>query len=235
MNTFQITIDNKSIEASPGQTILDICREHGIEILTMCHLEGISDVGACRLCLVEIEGNSRLQPACTTRVAEKMVIQTSNDRIRKYQRITTELLFAERNHVCAVCVANGHCDLQQLGYHTGMDHIRYPFLFLECAVDSSHPLYVLDHNRCILCTRCVRVCKEVEGAYNWDVKNRGFNVRIISDFDTPWGESVTCTSCGKCVEACPTGALWPKDVVQGQLQKEPEMIGQLMERRKMNL
>ncbi len=235
MNTIHLTIDNKPIETAPGRSILEICREYGINILTMCHLEGLSDIGACRLCLVEIEGNSRLQPACTTKATEKMVIQTKNERITQYQRITTELLFAERNHVCAVCVANGNCDLQKLGYETGMDHIRYPFLFPECAVDSSHPLFVLDHNRCILCTRCVRVCKEVEGAYNWDIKNRGFNVRLISDFDTPWGESVTCTSCGKCVEACPTGALWPKDVVQGQLKKEPEMIGQLMERRKMNL
>ena len=235
MNSIRIVIDDKTIDTEPGRTILEVCKEQNIEILTMCHLKGISEIGACRLCLVEIEGVNRLQPACTSKVADKMVIRTNTERIKKYQRITTELLFAERNHVCAVCVANGNCELQQLGYKTGMDHIRYPFLFPECSVDSSHQLYVLDHNRCILCNRCVRVCKEVEGAYNWDVMNRGFNVRIISDFNTPWGESITCTSCGKCVEACPTGALWPKDVVQGQLQKDPGMIGELMERRKMNL
>jgi bidirectional [NiFe] hydrogenase diaphorase subunit len=86
-----------------------------------------------------------------------------------------------------------------------------------------------------MCTRCVRVCSEVEGAFNWDVKNRGFQVRVISDFDTPWGESITCTSCGKCLQACPTGALWSKDVVQGQLEKHPEMIGELVENRKLLL
>ncbi len=235
MNTIELTINEKKILAEPGRSLLDVCRENDIEILTLCHLKGISEAGACRLCLVEIEGVNKLQPACTTKVSEHMIVRTDTEKIKRYQRITVELFFAERNHVCAVCVANGNCELQQMGYHTGLDHIRYPFLFPQCNVDSSHPYFVLDHNRCILCTRCVRVCAEVEGAYNWDLMNRGANVRVISDFNTPWGESVTCTSCGKCVEACPTGALWPKKAVQGELEKDPDMIGRLMDRRKMNL
>jgi bidirectional [NiFe] hydrogenase diaphorase subunit len=235
MTKIPITIDDKLVQAELGSTILETCRENSIEILTMCHLKGILDVGSCRLCLVEIEGVNRLLSACTTRVAPNMVIQTQTERIKKYQRITTELLFAERNHVCSVCVANGHCELQNLGYKVEMDAIRYPHLFPKCEVDTSHHLYVIDHNRCIMCTRCVRVCNEVESAFNWDVQNRGYQVRVISDFDTPWGESITCTSCGKCVHACPTGALWPKSVVQGQLDKQPEMIGELMAKRKMPL
>ena len=235
MNTIPVTINDKLFQVDPHKTILEVCRDNGIEILTMCHLEGIMDVGACRLCLVEIEGVSKLMPACTTRVAENMEIRTATDRIRRYQRITTELFFAERNHMCAVCVANGKCELQQLGYKVELDQIRYPHLFPQCEVDTSHPWYVMDHNRCIMCTRCVRVCNEVEGAHNWDVMGRGHEVRIISDFNTPWGESVTCTSCGKCLHACPTGAIWPKAVVQGQLNKNPAMIGELVERRKMKL
>lgn len=235
MNTIPIIINDKKLDADPSKTILEVCRENDIDILTMCHLEGILDIGACRLCLVEVEGSNKLMPACTTKVAANMIIRTDTERLKKYQRITTELFFAERNHVCAVCVANGKCELQQLGYKVELDHIRYPHLFPQCEVDTSHPWYVMDHNRCIMCTRCVRVCNDVEGAHNWDVMNRGHQVRIISDFNTPWGESVTCTSCGKCLHACPTGAIWPKAIVQGQLEKKPEMITELVEKRKMHL
>lgn len=231
----ELIINGQPIQAETGQTILDICRAHNIEILTMCHLDGLSDIGACRLCLVQIEGYNRLMPACTTKATPHMVITTTNDRIREYQKITTELLHAERNHTCAVCVANGSCELQDLTATLHITHIRYPHLFPDCEVDTSHPWYIMDHNRCIMCTRCVRVCREVEGAHNWDVMNRGHNVRIISDYATPWGESETCTSCGKCLHACPVGAIWPKAISQGQLVKKPEMINELVEKRKMNL
>ncbi len=235
MNKISVTIDEKKFDVEPQKTILEVCRENGIEILTMCHLKGIIDIGACRLCLVEVEGINKLLSACTTKVAPNMAIRTSTEKIKRYQRITTELFFAERNHVCAVCVSNGKCELQNLGYKVELDHIRYPHLFPQCEVDTSHPWYVMDHNRCIMCTRCVRVCNEVEGAHNWDVMNRGHQVRIISDFNTPWGESTTCTSCGKCLHACPTGAIWPKAIVQGQLEKNPVMVTELVERRKMKL
>ncbi|MBL7739191.1 MAG: (2Fe-2S)-binding protein [Chitinophagaceae bacterium] len=235
MNTIPVIINDKKLDVDPGKTILEVCRENDIEMLTMCHLKGVMDIGACRLCLVEVEGANKLMSACTTRVNANMIVRTATDKIKRYQRITTELFFAERNHVCSVCVANGKCELQQLGYKVELDHIRYPHLFPQCEVDTSHPWYVMDHNRCIMCTRCVRVCTEVEGAHNWDVMNRGHQVRIISDFNTPWGESITCTSCGKCLHACPTGAIWPKAIVQGQLEKKPEMLSELMEKRKMKL
>ncbi len=235
MTTISIDINDVRMEVDTGKTILEVCKEKGIPLLTMCHLKGVTDIGACRLCLVEIEGVNKLLSACTTKVAVNMIVHTQTDRLKRYQRITTELIFAERNHVCSVCIANGQCELQALGYAVGLDHIRYPFLFPSCEVDTSHPWYVMDHNRCIMCTRCVRVCAEVEGAYNWDVMNRGNQVRIISDFNTPWGASTTCTSCGKCLHACPTGAIWPKAMVQGQLKKNPGMIADLVEKREMDL
>ena len=107
MNKISIEIDDKKLEVEEGKTILEVCRAHDIEILTMCHLKGVMDIGACRLCLVEIEGVNRLLSACTTKITANMIIHTNTERIKKYQRITTELFFAERNHVCSVCVANG--------------------------------------------------------------------------------------------------------------------------------
>jgi bidirectional [NiFe] hydrogenase diaphorase subunit len=146
-----------------------------------------------------------------------MEVRTSSPRLLDYRRTTIELLFAERNHVCAVCVANGNCELQDLAARLGVDHVPFDYLHPgNLSVDASHQRFVLDHNRCILCTRCVRVCAEIEGAHTWDVAGRGAAARVITDLAMPWGESVTCTSCGKCVQACPTGALFTKgDVVAG--------------------
>ena len=168
-----LTIDGKLVSAREDQTILEAAREAGIAIPTLCHLDGLSDVGACRLCLVEVDGRSRLLPACVTKVAEGMDVQTDTDRLREYRRMIVELLFAERNHVCSVCVANGHCELQDLAIAVGMDHVRFDYLNPACAVDVSHERFGIDHNRCILCTRCVRVCDEIEGAHTWDVAGRG--------------------------------------------------------------
>src|SRR5450755_3406339 len=120
-----LTIDGKQISAEEGATVLSAATEAGIKIPTLCHLEGVYDVGACRLCLVEVTGISKLLPACTTKVAEGMEIRTDTERLIRYRRMTLELLLAERNHVCAVCVANGHCELQTLAFNQGVDHVRY--------------------------------------------------------------------------------------------------------------
>ncbi len=228
----KVTINGKEYQVPPQQTVLDVCRKEGIEIPTMCFLEGLSDVGACRLCLVEIEGSSKLFPACTTRVENNQVIKTETDRLKKYRRMTVELFFAERNHVCSVCVANHHCELQDLGYKVGMEHVRYAYLSQACNLDASHEKFIKDDNRCIMCTRCVRVCDEVEGAHTWDVMFRGFKARIISDFNEPWGNSQTCTSCGKCIEVCPTGALWPKNAFQETFKRNPGFVKTLVDARK---
>jgi bidirectional [NiFe] hydrogenase diaphorase subunit len=226
-----IKIDGQDLRVESGLTILDVCRANGIELPTLCHLEGLTTVGACRLCLVEIEGSPRLFPACTTPVGANQVIHTRTEKLERYRRMIVELFFAERNHICAVCIANGHCELQTLGYRVGMDHVRFPYLFPSCLVDGSHARFVLDHHRCILCTRCVRVCAEVEGAHHWDIAGRGHDSRVIADFNQPWGESTTCTGCGKCIEICPTGALWPKDAVMGDLRKTPATITELVAKR----
>ncbi len=210
MTVKTLTLNGKPVSARPDETVLDLCRENGVPLPTLCHLEGLSEIGACRLCLVEVKGSPKLFPACTTRVEEGMEITTDSERLGKYRRQIVELLFAERNHVCAVCVVNGHCELQDVAYQVGMDHVRFEYRHPPTELDASHPRYIVDHGRCILCTRCVRVCDEIEGAHTWDVMGRGTTARVVTDLGTPWGESDTCTSCGKCVQVCPTGALFEK-------------------------
>ncbi|MCR4391798.1 MAG: bidirectional hydrogenase complex protein HoxU [Candidatus Acetothermia bacterium] len=227
-----LRIDDIPVQAEPGQTILDAAKAAGIRIPTLCHLPGLSPVGACRLCLVEIRNwNGKLVPACATPVQEGLDVVANSDRLRELRRTILELLFAERNHICAFCVANGHCELQDLAAELGMDHVRFPYRFPPLPLDASHAKFGIDHNRCILCGRCVRACSEVEGAMTWGFAGRGIFTLVAADLGDPWGDSKTCTGCGKCVQACPTGALFEKGRATGEQEKRPAIVAALTERR----
>jgi bidirectional [NiFe] hydrogenase diaphorase subunit len=215
-----LTIDGQQLSAAEGETILQAAQEAAIPVPTLCHLGGVDDVGACRLCLVEVAGISKLLPACFTQVTEGMEVRTDTERLRAYRRMIIELLFSERNHVCAVCVANGHCELQTLAARLGMDHVRYESRCGRWGVDHTHRRFGMDHNRCILCTRCVRACWQIEGAGTMDVAGRGTQSRIITDLNMPWGESISCTSCGKCVQSCPTGALFHRGITVAEMTRD---------------
>jgi bidirectional [NiFe] hydrogenase diaphorase subunit len=205
-----VRIDGALCTAAEGQTIYEVAAANGKSIPALCHMEGVSSAGSCRLCLVEVAGVDRLLPACTTPAQRGMAVTTTSDRLVNHRRLALELLFVERNHFCSVCVSNGHCELQALAASLGVTHVRYPYNSPRLPVDMSHPRYVLDHNRCILCSRCVRVCDEIEGAHVWDIAGRSTGARLVAEMDKPWGEAKACTSCGKCVQVCPTGALVEK-------------------------
>jgi bidirectional [NiFe] hydrogenase diaphorase subunit len=231
VRVFTLNIDGRDLSAREDETIIEVCRENQIPIPSLCYLDGLSIWGACRLCLVELVGQNRLLAACSTRVTEGMQIQTNTEKLQRYRRTIVELLFAERNHVCSVCVSNGHCELQSLAQKCGVDHVRVPYRQASYQVDSSHEMFRLDHDRCILCTRCVRVCDEIEGAHTWDVMGRGSDCRVITDMARPWGESDTCTSCGKCVQVCPTGALVKQGTSAGEMVKDQHFLPILARRR----
>jgi bidirectional [NiFe] hydrogenase diaphorase subunit len=225
--TISARIDGELVTAREGETILEAALASGKHIPTLCYLKGLSAVGACRVCMVELAGTDRLLPACTTPIQEGMSIVTSSAKLMLYRRMAVELLLIERNHICSACVSNGHCELQSLTSSLGITHVRYSYNNPRLPVDMSHDRFVLDHNRCILCTRCVRVCAEVEGANVWEVASRGIHARIVSDLQDDWGQARNCTGCGKCVQACPTGALAEKGFAVHEMIKQSDSISRL--------
>ena len=189
-----LTIDGKQVSAEEGATILEVATDAGIKIPTLCHLDGVYDLGACRLCLVEVTGIAKLLPACTTKISEGMDVKTDSERLRKYRRMTLELLFAERNHICAVCVANGHCELQTLAYPPGHGPRALRLLLPRNGTWTRRTACsAWTTTAASFARRCVRVCWHIEGAGTKNVAGRGGKAKIITDLNQPWGDSETCT------------------------------------------
>lgn len=232
MAVVTLTVNDELVSAREGQMLLEAIRDAGIGVPTLCNLDGLKVKASCRLCVVEIDGIPRPVPSCATAVREGMVVRTHTEKLVRYRRMILELVFSERSHVCAVCVMNRHCELQHLAAEAGMDHVRFEYLQSGLPMDTSHERFGVDHNRCMLCYRCVRVCDEVEGAHTWDVMGRGVRSRVISDLNRPWGESRTCTACGKCVQVCPTGALFRKGATVSEMEKEPDFLTRILDGRR---
>ena len=202
-----ITIDGKQIEVPEGTTVLQAARKSGIVIPTLCDHPNLTPYGGCRLCLVEIEGARTLQPSCTMPASPNMVVRTDTDKVRAARKFILTLIFSERNHFCPYCqVSGGDCELQNAAYHEGMTNWPLQPNYQTFSVDASHPYFVLENNRCILCRRCVRACGDLVGNFTLGFEERGARSFLVADLGTPLGES-TCISCGVCIQVCPTGAL----------------------------
>lgn len=202
----QVTIDSQTVEVPLGTTVLQACRQAGIEIPTLCDHPSLKPYGGCRLCVVEVEGIRTLQPACSLPAYDQMVVHTQTERIHKSRQFILQMIFSERNHYCMYCQkSGGDCELQNAAYAENLTHWPLQPNWDAYCVDASHPYFIIDHNRCILCRRCVRACDELVGNHTLDIENRGARSMVIADRGLPVGES-SCVNCGTCVQVCPTGA-----------------------------
>jgi formate dehydrogenase major subunit len=212
MALINITINGQKLQCQAGQTVLQVARANDIDIPTLCDHPAVTPWGGCRMCLVEIEKQRGLQPACTFPVSEGMVVATHSERVVAARKFVLELLFSERVHYCMYCAMSGNegttqCELQALAYEHGLTHWRYePNTSHPWPVDGSRKYFFMDHSRCILCRRCIRACDEVAANHTLGVRERGAKTMVIADIDVPLGES-SCVSCGTCLQVCPTGAL----------------------------
>ncbi|MGD0328927.1 MAG: 2Fe-2S iron-sulfur cluster-binding protein [Nitrososphaeria archaeon] len=229
--SIKLMIDERELVAQPSTTILTAATDNGIYIPTLCYLEGLTSLGGCRLCVVEVKGSPKLFPSCSTPVSNGMEVATVSEKLTRYRKQLVELLLSERTHICSVCVANGACELQAMATKLGVDYVNVEREWTRFEVDSTHKRFVLDRNRCILCTRCVRVCDEIEGVHTIDLKHRGIYSQIIMDLDEPWGSSYSCTSCSKCSAVCPVGSIYVKNEPFSET-KNPELPKFIIDRRR---
>ena len=204
-----ITIDGKQLAVAEGSTILQAAREAGIAIPTLCYLEGINDIGACRLCIVEVEGMSRLVSSCNTKAEEGMVIRTNTEKVRTARKLNTELILSQHHCQCTTCVRSGNCVLQKIANDLGIMDISYPKKIKNVAWNQEYPL-IRDESRCVKCMRCIQICNKVQGMHVWDIVNTGGRTTVgLAEGKTI--DTAACALCGQCITHCPVGALKERD------------------------
>jgi NADH dehydrogenase/NADH:ubiquinone oxidoreductase subunit G len=209
----EIEVNGQAIEAEPGEMLLTALRRAGIHVPTLCYMEGLPPSGACRLCVVEVEGRPGLVPSCAYPVTPGMKVKTHSPRAVEARKTIVELLLANHPDDCLYCVRNGNCQLQELAEQLGVRQRQYVGMKDEYKLDMSSPSIVRDPEKCILCGRCVRVCEEVQGVSAIDFIGRGSSTRV----GTAFGEGInvsSCVNCGQCIKVCPTGALSEKSYIK---------------------
>ncbi len=203
---FEIEVNNRLIDAEPGETILSALNRAGIKVPTLCHMEGLPPSGACRICVVEVDGMRGLVPSCSYPVAEGMKIQTNSARAVKARKTIIELLLSDHPDDCLYCVRNGNCQLQKLAEEYGIRERRDATKKIRHRLDITSPAIIRDQDKCILCGKCIRVCEEVQGVSAIDFVGRGSKTVVAPAFEESLNVS-SCVNCGQCILACPTGAL----------------------------
>ncbi len=204
-----LTINGIKVQAPKDYTILKAAREIGVHIPTLCYLEGVNEIGACRVCVVEVERARALLTACTTPVSEGMVVKTNTKRVRDARKMVVELILANHNRECLVCDRNGSCELQKLTEDLGINEVSYEGVKRTPTIDNFSPSIVRDTSKCILCGRCIATCKNVQEIGILEFTNRGFNTEVSPAFNSSMTE-MPCIYCGQCVNACPVAALREK-------------------------
>jgi len=201
-----ITVNGRKIQAERNETILSALKRAGISVPTLCHIDGLPPSGACRICVVEVEGSRNLVPSCAYPVEEGMSIKTHSPRVVRARKTVVELLLANHPDDCLYCVRNGNCRLQELAEELGVRERRYAGAKGEYRLDTSSASIVRDPSKCILCGKCVRVCEEIQGVSAIDFVGRGSKARVATAFEEGLNVS-SCINCGQCIMVCPTGAL----------------------------
>lgn len=207
-----LTIDSIPVEVSNGATILDAAKKAGIRIPTLCYLEGVQAVGACRVCLVEVEGAKTLIASCSMPAAEGMKVLTNTRRVRDARRTVVELLLSDHEGDCQTCDRNDDCELQSVARELGIRQVTYAGEKAKRPKDASTPALVRDMAKCIACRRCVTVCGDTQGVAGLFPQNRGFNTLIGPAFGADLAD-VVCVQCGQCGAVCPVGAISERDQI----------------------
>jgi predicted molibdopterin-dependent oxidoreductase YjgC len=210
MANVTLTINSKEVAAPEGSTILEAALSAGIHIPTLCHHPDLTNVGACRMCVVEVQGMKGLQTACTTPISDGMVVETQSDTVRETRKFTLEMLLSDHPNDCMTCEANGDCELQDLAYDYGVEWSEHSGRRHAYDLDpDSNPFIFIDRNKCILCGRCIRACQEIQNRDVWSFASRGFETKLVAGGDQLMLDA-NCESCGHCVAYCPVGALVDK-------------------------
>ncbi len=213
MELINIKINGVEYSVPAGSTILEACREAGIQIPTLCFLKDINEIGACRMCVVEVAKARSLVAACVYPIAPGMEIFTNTKRVQQARKTTLELILSNHNRNCLSCVRSGNCELQQLALAYGIEDAgKYDGAKTETEIDNSAIHMVRDNSKCILCRRCSAVCSQIQGIGVIGANNRGFKTQIGSAFELGLADT-SCVNCGQCIAVCPTGALYEKDAV----------------------